>query len=100
MKSAMRKLDYEKIISEIKTWIKEYVISAKVNGIVIGISGGIDSAVTTSLCVKALGKKNVIGLDVVELSHKKDDLNSPFAVAKMIYKLIGFKFLGNPKVET
>ena len=29
---------------------------------IIGISGGIDSAVVASLCVRALGKKNVIGV--------------------------------------
>ena len=58
----MRKLNYKLIISEIKNWIKEYVISANVNGVVVGISGGIDSAVTTSLCVSALCNKNVVGL--------------------------------------
>jgi len=36
--------------------------------------------------------KTVVGCDVVELSHRDDDPNSPFAVAKLIYKLIGFKF--------
>jgi agmatinase len=35
--------------------------------------------------------KNVVGFDVVELSHRADDINSPFAVAKLIYKMIGFK---------
>ena len=88
MKSAMRKLDYEKIISEIKTWIKEYVISAKVNGIVIGISGGIDSAVTTSLCVKALGKKNVIGLGLPCSSIPQD-----LKYAKRVAKILGIKFI-------
>lgn len=37
-------------------------------------------------------QKEVVGCDVVELSHGSDDLNSPFAVAKLIYKMIGFKF--------
>lgn len=36
--------------------------------------------------------KDVVGFDVVELAYKKDDMNSPFAVAKLIYKMIGFKF--------
>lgn len=34
--------------------------------------------------------KQVVGLDVVELSANPDDFNSPFAVAKLIYKMIGF----------
>jgi len=37
-------------------------------------------------------KKNVIGFDVVELAHDKNDPNSAFAVAKLIYKMIGYKF--------
>ena len=37
-------------------------------------------------------EKDVLGCDVVELSHRQEDINSPFAVAKLIYKMIGFKF--------
>jgi agmatinase len=36
--------------------------------------------------------KQVIGFDVVELSYRENDVNSAFAVAKLIYKVIGFKF--------
>ncbi len=40
--------------------------------------------------------KNVIGCDVVELAQRDDDPNSAFAVARLIYKLIGFKFALSP----
>ncbi len=33
-------------------WLKNYATNAKVNGFVVGISGGIDSAVTSTLCAK------------------------------------------------
>ena len=36
--------------------------------------------------------KEVIGCDVVELAYQPHDRNSPFAAAKLIYKMIGFKF--------
>ncbi len=36
--------------------------------------------------------KTVVGCDVVELAHRPHDANSPFAVAKLVYKLIGYKF--------
>jgi NAD+ synthase len=42
----------EKVVQHIVNWLKEYAISAKMNGFVIGISGGIDSAVTSTLCAK------------------------------------------------
>ncbi len=35
--------------------------------------------------------KRVVGFDVVELSHSETDKNSAFAVAKLIYKMLGFK---------
>ena len=37
-------------------------------------------------------KKNVVGFDIVELSPNGEDINSSFAAAKLVYKLIGFKF--------
>ncbi len=42
----------EKVSEHIVNWLKNYAIDAKVNGFVIGISGGIDSAVTSVLCAK------------------------------------------------
>lgn len=42
----------EKVIDHIVNWLKDYATTAKVNGFVIGISGGIDSAVTSILCAK------------------------------------------------
>lgn len=42
----------EKIIHHIVTWLKEYATNAKMNGFVIGISGGVDSAVTSALCAR------------------------------------------------
>tara|TARA_R110002073_G_scaffold40547_5_gene115280 strand:+ start:438919 stop:439713 length:795 start_codon:yes stop_codon:yes gene_type:complete len=42
----------EKVTKHIVKWLKEYATNAKVNGFVIGISGGIDSAVTSTLCAE------------------------------------------------
>jgi NAD+ synthase len=41
-------------------------------GLVLGISGGIDSSVTAALCVQAIGKDRVIGLQMPE-RHSADD---------------------------
>ncbi len=40
----------QKVIDHIVTWLKDYAIKANVNGFVVGVSGGVDSAVTSSLC--------------------------------------------------
>ncbi|WP_074408475.1 MULTISPECIES: NAD(+) synthase [Aquimarina] len=42
----------EKVIDHIVNWLKEYATNANIEGFVIGVSGGIDSAVTSSLCAK------------------------------------------------
>ncbi|RZJ67199.1 MAG: NAD(+) synthase [Flavobacterium sp.] len=43
-------LKTDKTADFIVNWLKTYAQNAKVNGFVVGISGGIDSAVTSSLC--------------------------------------------------
>lgn len=40
----------EKVRDYIVNWLKDYAVNAKMEGFVLGISGGIDSAVTSSLC--------------------------------------------------
>ncbi len=42
----------EKVVNHILNWLKDYATNAKVNGFVVGISGGIDSAVTSTLCAE------------------------------------------------
>lgn len=48
----------EKVVDHIVSWLKDYATNAKVNGFVVGISGGIDSATTSSLCA-------LTGMDVL-----------------------------------
>jgi NAD+ synthase len=84
----MRKLDYEQIIYDIQQWVKEYCNSANVDGIVIGLSGGIDSAVTSALCANAIGKDKIVGLGLPCLSIP-EDLND----AEMIANVFGIKFV-------
>ncbi|WP_299055212.1 NAD(+) synthase [uncultured Polaribacter sp.] len=42
----------EKVAEHIIEWLKEYANNAHIKGFVVGVSGGIDSAVTASLCAK------------------------------------------------
>lgn len=52
----------KEIITHISNWLKGYCERSKTNGFVIGISGGIDSAVTSTLC--ALTGKRLIVLNL------------------------------------
>ncbi|MFS4417860.1 NAD(+) synthase [Maribacter sp. 2307ULW6-5] len=42
----------EKVIEHIVAWLRDYAVNAKQKGFVIGVSGGIDSALTSTLCAK------------------------------------------------
>ncbi|QQE75633.1 NAD(+) synthase [Brevibacillus composti] len=55
---AQVKEDLEKRVA----FIRQQVDGPGLGGVVVGISGGIDSAVTAALCVRALGSERVIGV--------------------------------------
>jgi len=64
------------IIDYIVNWLKDYCENAALNGFVVGVSGGIDSAVTSTLCART--GKNVLllcmpiyqGSDQISLSEQ------------------------------
>lgn len=60
------RIDCEAEAERIYTFIKQQVSLQKREGAVVGISGGIDSALTAVLCVNALGKDRVLGLILPE----------------------------------
>ena len=47
-----RIIDYENLSNEIQRWIKNYVVDNNIKTLVIGVSGGIDSAVVSTLCAR------------------------------------------------
>jgi agmatinase len=46
---------------------------------------------STKLLQRIFNNKNIIGFDVVELAQDNHDRNSAFAVAKIVYKMLGYK---------
>lgn len=60
MATQLRDLTEEAILE----FISEKVRESKADGVVIGLSGGIDSAVTSLLCAKALGPNKVLNIFV------------------------------------
>jgi NAD+ synthase len=42
----------KKVNAQIVKWHKTYAENAKVKGVCVGISGGVDSAVTSTLCAQ------------------------------------------------
>ena len=69
---------------KIQEFIKNQLINFKRRGIVIGLSGGIDSAVTVSLCVKAIGKDKVLGVMMPERDSNPASKNYAELLAKKL----------------
>ena len=52
----------EKVVEHIVEWLNSYALESNMKGFVVGVSGGIDSAVTSTLC--ALSGRPVIALEM------------------------------------
>jgi NAD+ synthase len=78
-------IDAEKVTAEITEAIKAQILGTlKKKGAVVGISGGIDSSVTVSLCVRALGKERVVGLFMPERDSSDESLELGTLLAKQL----------------
>lgn len=69
---------------KITSFIKRKVEEANVKGVVIGLSGGLDSTITLLLCVEALGKDKVFGLMLPSKVNKKQDTEDAIEVCKKL----------------
>jgi NAD+ synthase len=67
LKGAMQ-VKTERVIDHIVSWLSVYLDQSGLNGFIIGVSGGIDSAVTATLCAKT--QKNVMALNMPILQAK------------------------------
>jgi NAD+ synthase len=71
-----RIIDYENLSDKIKEWILSYTVNNKITTLVIGVSGGIDSAVVSTLCAETGLPTIVVGMPLnsspenTELSNK------------------------------
>lgn len=79
------KLDLKKEIAEISQTLKKQVMGdLKKRGVVVGISGGIDSATVAALAVNALGPDKVFGLFMPEKASSDESLEYGQLLAKKL----------------
>jgi len=69
-------INCKEVSEEIQKFVRNTVYNVlKKRGVVIGISGGIDSSVTAAICVNALGKERVFGILMPEKESSEDTLD-------------------------
>ena len=57
-------MEHQKIIDHIVEWLNSYAEKAGVNGFVVGVSGGVDSAFTSTLCSLTNKKVMVVHMPI------------------------------------
>jgi NAD+ synthase len=78
-------INYPDTKNKLVTFIAQKVKEADARGAVIGLSGGIDSALTAYLAVDALGPENVLGVLLPEKGiSSKQDIDDALEVAKLL----------------
>ena len=72
----------ERVSKHIIEWITKYLENSKMDGLVVGVSGGIDSALTSTLCAET--GKNLI----LPKENEPYSSNISFAKAPYIYSTL------------
>jgi NAD+ synthase len=81
-------LDWQEVETKVERFIKDYVEKSRAKGLVLGLSGGIDSCTVTALSALAIGRDNVLGLLLPEEeTYNRKDAEH----AELVAKKFGFK---------
>lgn len=68
--------DEEQVYGALVTGLRDYVVKNGFRSVVLGVSGGIDSALTAAIAADAIGGENVVGVSMpseYSSEHSKDD---------------------------
>ena len=83
----------EKEIIDVTTFaLKEYCENTGIKKVVLGLSGGIDSALTAVLATKALGRENVLGILMPSMFSSEGSVTDSLKLAKNL----GIKTITEP----
>jgi NAD+ synthase len=63
-------MEHQKIIDHIVKWLKTYVEKAGVEGFVVGVSGGVDSAFTSVLCALTEKKVMLVNIPILQQNNQ------------------------------
>ncbi|MGB9977821.1 NAD+ synthase [Methanobacterium sp.] len=82
------KLDTENAVKKICCFIKSKLEESKADGLVIGLSGGIDSSAVAYLCAKVVESDKILGLILPSETTSREDIED----AKTVADNLGIKY--------
>jgi len=74
----------ERTVAECTSFISLMVNQSRSEGVVVGLSGGVDSSVVAALCVRALGKQRVLGVLIPVDFTPKEDVSDAEKIASQL----------------
>lgn len=78
-------MKHKEIIGHIVDWLKQYSQASGTDGFVVGISGGIDSALTSTLCAMTGKKVICLNMPIRQIKNEYDRGNEHIAWLKQRY---------------
>jgi NAD+ synthase len=81
---ASLRIDLERETARITEHLTRYLARSKRRGVVVALSGGIDSSTVAALCVAALGKDRVFGLHMPERESSSETIELSQLVASTL----------------
>jgi len=94
--------EYEQLYLAIKLGLKDYVLKNGFKSVVLGLSGGVDSALVACMAVDAIGKENVLALIMPSQFTSNKSLEDAVELALNLgieYKIISIKELYNAYLQ-
>lgn len=89
-------LNSSQTIDTISRFIKDKLSESNSKGIVVGLSGGLDSSLVAYLCTEAIGNEKILGLVLPSKTTSAEDVDDALKVAKTLgikYRLMSIDFL-------
>ena len=83
------------LLNAITIGVRDYCRKSGLESVVLGMSGGIDSAVSAAVCARALGAKNVIGISMPSRHSSEHSISD----AEFTAKKLGIELLSMPIEE-
>ncbi|MFB0563075.1 MAG: NAD(+) synthase [Candidatus Lokiarchaeia archaeon] len=80
----MLELDYSLVSQKIENFIRNYVELFQKQGVIVGLSGGLDSSTVATLCVRALRRDRVFGLLMPERDSETRNIKDAEQLAKKL----------------